>query len=90
MEEIQYYKTVYSKFWKNQTKKYGYGTYERNLVGLIANSLPERVFEVGVGTGWALPYGKREYRLTGATSLRVRSLWHRKSWIIRRGSGPEM
>ncbi len=60
MEEIQYYKTVYSKFWKNQTKKYGYGTYERNLVGLIANSLPERVFEVGVGTGWPIGAALRE------------------------------
>ncbi len=54
MEEIQYYKTVYDKFWKNQTKRYGYGVYERNLVRLIAHSLPKKVFEVGIGTGWPI------------------------------------
>ena len=56
MEEIQYYKEVYSQFWAKQTKVYGYGKYERNLVRLILRSKPEKVFEVGVGTGW--PIGK--------------------------------
>ncbi len=54
MEEIQYYRTVYSQFWKNQTKKYGYTAYERNLIRLIAGTSPERVFEVGIGTGWPI------------------------------------
>lgn len=54
MEETQYYKTVYNKFWANQTKKYGYSPYERSLVRLIANPLPKRVFEVGIGTGWPI------------------------------------
>lgn len=54
MEEIQYYKTVYSKFWREQTKKYGYGVYERHLVKLIVKSAPQRVFEVGIGTGWPI------------------------------------
>lgn len=35
MEEVQYYKSIYSDFWFKQTKVYGYGKYERNLVGLI-------------------------------------------------------
>lgn len=60
MEEIQYYKTVYSKFWKNQTKKYGYAAYERNLVRLITESLPEKVFEVGIGTGWPIGAALKE------------------------------
>lgn len=60
MEEIQYYKTVYSKFWKNQTKKYGYSAYERNLVKLITASSPERVFAVGIGTGWPIEAALKE------------------------------
>lgn len=60
MEETQYYKTVYSKFWKNQTKKYGYSVYERNLVRLIADSAPARVFEVGIGTGWPIGAALKE------------------------------
>ena len=54
MDEVQYYKNVYSKFWVSQTKKYGYGAYEQNLVKLIAASSPKRVFEVGIGTGWPI------------------------------------
>lgn len=60
MEEIQYYKEVYSKFWKSQTKKYGYAAYERNLVRLIADSMPGRVFEVGIGTGWPIGAALKE------------------------------
>ena len=54
MEEIQYYKTVYSKYWAEQTKKYGYAPYEQNLVRLIKKSSPQKVFEVGIGTGWPI------------------------------------
>jgi len=54
MEEIEYYKTIYSKFWAEQTKKYGYAPYEQNLVRLIEKSSPQRVFEVGIGTGWPI------------------------------------
>lgn len=54
MEEVEYYKNVYSKFWVNQTKIYGYGVYEKNLVRLISQSSPKRVFEVGIGTGWPI------------------------------------
>lgn len=54
MEEIEYYKKVYSKFWVNQTKKYGYDKYEQNLVRLISQSVPKKVFEVGIGTGWPI------------------------------------
>lgn len=54
MDEVQYYKNVYSKFWVHQTKKYGYGVYEQNLVRLILNANPQKVFEVGIGTGWPI------------------------------------
>lgn len=54
MEETQYYKTVYSKYWAEQTKKYGYAPYEQNLVRLIVKSSPKKVFEVGIGTGWPI------------------------------------
>ncbi|MCM1182622.1 MAG: class I SAM-dependent methyltransferase [Roseburia sp.] len=54
MDEIQYYKTVYNKYWASQTKKYGYGLYEQNLVNLILKSKPKKVFEVGIGTGWPI------------------------------------
>ena len=54
MDEVQYYKTVYNKFWEVQTKKYGYAIYERSLVNLISKSSPKRVFEVGIGTGWPI------------------------------------
>ena len=64
MEETQYYKTVYSKFWKNQTKKYGYTAYERYLVRLIADSSPKRVFEVGIGTGWSIGTALKEKGIT--------------------------
>lgn len=60
MEEIQYYKTVYSKYWKDQTKKYGYAPYEQNLVRLIMQSAPKRVFEVGIGTGWPIGTALKE------------------------------
>lgn len=60
MEEVQYYKTVYSRFWKNQTKKYGYALYEQNLVSLIARSAPKSVFEVGIGTGWPIGAALKE------------------------------
>ena len=64
MEETQYYKTVYSKFWKNQTKKYGYTAYEKNLVRLIAQSSPKRVFEVGIGTGWPIGTALKDKGIT--------------------------
>ena len=35
MDEVQYYKTIYNKFWEIQTKKYGFAVYEQNLVNLI-------------------------------------------------------
>ena len=35
MNEAQYYKSVYNKFWVNQTKKYGYAPYEKKLVEII-------------------------------------------------------
>ena len=54
MEEVQYYKEVYNKFWEKQTKKYGYSVYEKSLVSLIARSHPQNVFEVGIGTGWPI------------------------------------
>ncbi|MCI9399773.1 MAG: class I SAM-dependent methyltransferase [Lachnospiraceae bacterium] len=54
MEEMQYYKTVYSQYWAEQTKKYGYAPYEQNLVRLIAKSSPKKIFEVGIGTGWPI------------------------------------
>lgn len=54
MNEVDYYKNVYSKFWEKQTKRYGYGTYEQKLVKLIAKSSPKEVFEVGIGTGWPI------------------------------------
>lgn len=60
MDEIQYYKNVYSKFWADQTKKYGYGKYEQNLVRLISQSKPQRVFEVGIGTGWPIGAALKE------------------------------
>lgn len=60
MDEVQYYKTVYSKFWKEQTKKYGYGTYEQELVKLIFTSKPKKVFEVGIGTGWPIGAALKE------------------------------
>ncbi len=60
MDETQYYKNVYSKFWVNQTKKYGYSQYEQNLVHLIARSNPQRVFEVGIGTGWPIATALKE------------------------------
>jgi len=60
MNEIQYMKEIYSKFWEKQTKKYGYSTYERNLVRLIAQSSPKKVFEVGIGTGWPIGTALKE------------------------------
>ena len=60
MEEIEYYKKVYNKFWRNQTKKYGYGKYEQNLVRLISQSVPKKIFEVGIGTGWPIGAALKE------------------------------
>lgn len=60
MKEIQYYKTVYSKYWREQTKKYGYAPYEQNLVRLILQSEPKKVFEVGIGTGWPIGTALKE------------------------------
>lgn len=60
MEEAKYYKTVYNKFWEQQTKKYGYSLYERNLVKLISRSSPKEVFEVGIGTGWPIGAALKE------------------------------
>lgn len=60
MDEVQYYKTVYNKFWVNQTQKYGYATYEQKLVKLISRSSPKKVFEVGIGTGWPIGSALKE------------------------------
>lgn len=60
MDEVQYYKNVYSKYWVNQTKKYGYGAYEQNLVRLILKPHPRKVFEVGIGTGWPIGAALKE------------------------------
>lgn len=60
MEEIQYYKNIYSKFWENQTKNYGYEKYTKNLVRLISKSSPRRAFEVGIGTGWPIGVALKE------------------------------
>ncbi len=60
MDETQYYKSVYNKFWVNQTKKYGYAPYEKKLVEIISQSSPERVFEVGIGTGWPIGTALKE------------------------------
>lgn len=54
MDEEQYYKTVYNKFWVNQTKVYGHGEYTKKLVDLISQSAPQKVFEVAIGTGWPI------------------------------------
>lgn len=60
MEEVQYYKEIYSKYWADQTKKYGYAPYEQNRVKLVAQSSPKRVFEVGIGTGWPIGVALKE------------------------------
>lgn len=60
MNEIQYYKEVYNKFWVKQVKKYGYEKYEQNLVRIIAETGPKRVFEVGIGTGWPIGTALKE------------------------------
>lgn len=67
MDETQYYQTVYSRFWREQTRKYGYGVYEKNLTGLILRSSPRQVFEVGIGTGWPIGAAlkKRGVRVDG-------------------------
>lgn len=60
MDELKYYQDVYNKFWAKQTKVYGYGVYERNLVKLILKSTPKKVFEVGIGTGWPIGTALKE------------------------------
>lgn len=60
MDEIQYYRTVYNKFWVEQVKKYGYMKYEQNLVRIIAETSPQKVFEVGIGTGWPIGTALKE------------------------------
>lgn len=60
MDENKYYKEIYSKFWVNQTKKYGYSTYEQNIVRLVSKSTPKKVFEVGIGTGWPIGNALKE------------------------------
>lgn len=54
MNEKQYFNEIYNKFWKEKTKEYGYGAYERNLVRTIVHLHPKNVFEVGIGTGWPI------------------------------------
>lgn len=60
MNEVRYFNEVYNKFWESQTRKYGYGDYEKNLVRLIARSRPKSVFEVGIGTGWPIGAALKE------------------------------
>ena len=54
MNEVKYFNETYNKFWENQTKKYGYALYEQNLVRIIAQTKPKKVFKVGIGTGWPI------------------------------------
>lgn len=54
IDYIRYYKEVYSKFWINKTANYGYEQYAKRLVGVIIQSGPKHVFEVGIGTGWPI------------------------------------
>lgn len=60
MNEVRYFNEIYNKFWENQSRKYGYGVYEKNLVRLIARPRPESVFEVGIGTGWPIGAALKE------------------------------
>lgn len=64
MNETKYFSEIYNKFWENQTKKYGYAPYEQNLVRLISESSPEKVFEVGIGTGWPIGAALKEKGIT--------------------------
>lgn len=60
MNEQKYFNETYNKFWENQTKNYGYTAYEQNLVKLISKSRPQKVFEVGIGTGWPIGVALKE------------------------------
>lgn len=60
MEQIQYFKDVYSKIWVYQTKNYGYEEYVQRVVQMIGQSSPQRVFEVGIGTGWPIGVALKE------------------------------
>lgn len=64
MNETKYFNEIYNKFWENQTQKYGYAPYEQNLVRLISESSPEKVFEVGIGTGWPIGTALKEKGIT--------------------------
>lgn len=52
--EKNYYKNIYSKFWKSQVKKYGLSKYEQKIINLILGVKPKEVFEVAIGTGWPI------------------------------------
>ncbi len=64
MNETKYFNEIYNKFWENQTRKYGYAPYEKNLVRLISQSLPQKVYEVGIGTGWPIGTALKEKGIT--------------------------
>lgn len=51
MNRIEYYNTVYDKFWQRQTHRYGYTRYEKKIIESIMNRNAKKVFSCGIGTG---------------------------------------
>lgn len=54
MNKEEYFEKVYSSFWHNQVKKYGFTQYEDFALKRIMKNNPKTAFEVGIGTGWPM------------------------------------
>ena len=54
MNRIEYYNTVYDKFWQRQTHRYGCTGYEEIIINNIVSRNAKKVFSCGIGTGWPI------------------------------------
>ena len=45
-------KELYSKYWINKVKKYGFDSYCKGLCKLIESKSPNSVYELAIGTGY--------------------------------------
>lgn len=63
MNKEEYFEKVYSSFWHNQVKKYGYTQYEDFAIKKMLKNEPKTAFEVGIGTGWPMAVTIKEQNI---------------------------
>lgn len=54
MNRMEYYNSIYDKFWQRQTHRYGVTEYEKVVLNSILKKNAKNVFSCAIGTGWSI------------------------------------